>query len=282
MLLTLKEAGERLAVSARTVDRLIKRGELAAVRVGGQVRIDPRAIETFIETNTEGEMRMIVLDPKFEEAINSVQATIEGDAEYQAAVAAHRAAAVEFDKRREDQARFGRWRQSHRDADIEIEFRQEFGYGTEAQEDFEQAIERNEREIIKAEIAYLETRARIEELRARITTEVYAPYVEEIKRVFPPVREDLQAQLKKAEAIYSKITADHRPNSDYSNSLMQVKGLRKQLEVVIERHKRNDELYAEQEATRKRRAEQKEANQRMLEEAKKDILTFRYADNLHV
>lgn len=282
MLLTLKEAGERLSVSSRTVDRLIKRGELAVVRVGGQLRIDPRAIETFIENNTEGGIRMIVLDPKFEEVVKSVQAAIVGNAEYQAAVAAHRAAAVEFDKRREDQARFGRWNQPHRDSDIEIEFRQEFGYGAVAQEELLEAIEYNEREIIKAEIAFLETRARIEELRTRITAEVYAPYVEEIKRVFPPVKEDLQAQLKKAEEVYSKVTADHRPNSNYTDSLMKVKGLRRDLENVIARQKRDAELYAEREATQKRRAEQKEKNRQLQEAAKKELLSFRYADNLQV
>jgi excisionase family DNA binding protein len=37
------------AVSARTVRRLIERGELRAIRVGGQLRISPEAVERFEE-----------------------------------------------------------------------------------------------------------------------------------------------------------------------------------------------------------------------------------------
>ena len=37
------------AVSARTVRRLIERGELRAIRVGGQLRISPETIERFEE-----------------------------------------------------------------------------------------------------------------------------------------------------------------------------------------------------------------------------------------
>jgi excisionase family DNA binding protein len=46
---TMNALADRWAISARTVRRLIERGELRAIRVGGQLRISPETIERFEE-----------------------------------------------------------------------------------------------------------------------------------------------------------------------------------------------------------------------------------------
>lgn len=48
-MLKVSEVAERLNVSERTVQRLIKVGELRAIKVGGQLRIDPRDFEEFLQ-----------------------------------------------------------------------------------------------------------------------------------------------------------------------------------------------------------------------------------------
>lgn len=52
-LLTYAEAAERLNVSERTVWGLVKSGELAALRVGGSVRIEQRAIDALLAEQRE-------------------------------------------------------------------------------------------------------------------------------------------------------------------------------------------------------------------------------------
>jgi excisionase family DNA binding protein len=47
-LLTIPETARKCAVSVETVRRLIARGELPALRVGGQVRIDPDELAEFL------------------------------------------------------------------------------------------------------------------------------------------------------------------------------------------------------------------------------------------
>lgn len=47
--LTLREAGARLAVSVKTIRRLIDRGELDATRIGGQLRVFEGSIARLIE-----------------------------------------------------------------------------------------------------------------------------------------------------------------------------------------------------------------------------------------
>lgn len=49
LLLTRFDAATALAVSLRTVDELIARGDLPVVRLGGCVRIRPSAIDYLIE-----------------------------------------------------------------------------------------------------------------------------------------------------------------------------------------------------------------------------------------
>jgi excisionase family DNA binding protein len=49
-LLTIKDVAELLQVSTRTVQRLIDRGELAAVRIGRSVRIRPEAVQSLTES----------------------------------------------------------------------------------------------------------------------------------------------------------------------------------------------------------------------------------------
>jgi excisionase family DNA binding protein len=49
--LTRAQVAEVLAISERFVDRLIRRGELAAAKVGACVRIDPRSVRSYIDRN---------------------------------------------------------------------------------------------------------------------------------------------------------------------------------------------------------------------------------------
>lgn len=48
-LLTLAQVAEQLAVSLRTVERLVARGELAVVRVGRQVRVRPQDMDAYLD-----------------------------------------------------------------------------------------------------------------------------------------------------------------------------------------------------------------------------------------
>jgi excisionase family DNA binding protein len=50
-LLTTAEAAERLHVHPRTVQRLVERGQLVAVHLGGAVRYDPRDLDGLIAGN---------------------------------------------------------------------------------------------------------------------------------------------------------------------------------------------------------------------------------------
>lgn len=51
-LLTVGEAAERLRVSPDTVSRLLRRGELAATRVGGRVFVTDGAVRAYLATHT--------------------------------------------------------------------------------------------------------------------------------------------------------------------------------------------------------------------------------------
>lgn len=48
-LLTRQDAAKALSVTDRTVDALVKRGVLPAVRIGRSVRFDPADLRSFIE-----------------------------------------------------------------------------------------------------------------------------------------------------------------------------------------------------------------------------------------
>jgi excisionase family DNA binding protein len=54
-LLTVDETARRLRVSDKTVRRLIGRGELRAIRVGGGIRVDSEELEEAIRNWTVGE-----------------------------------------------------------------------------------------------------------------------------------------------------------------------------------------------------------------------------------
>lgn len=47
-LLTVPEVARKLSVSEKTVRRLISRGSLPALRVGGVVRVDPVELDTWL------------------------------------------------------------------------------------------------------------------------------------------------------------------------------------------------------------------------------------------
>lgn len=53
-LLTYDQAGEVLSVTGRTIWTLVDRGDLPAVRFGGNVRIDPVDLRAFIERAKQG------------------------------------------------------------------------------------------------------------------------------------------------------------------------------------------------------------------------------------
>jgi excisionase family DNA binding protein len=53
-LLRVSEVAEQLAVREKTVYRLIRDGELRAIRVGGRFRIEPEALADYIERNRTG------------------------------------------------------------------------------------------------------------------------------------------------------------------------------------------------------------------------------------
>jgi excisionase family DNA binding protein len=50
-LLPIREVAEELAVSERTVRRLIRRGELPVLHVGGQLRVDPDELVAWLYTD---------------------------------------------------------------------------------------------------------------------------------------------------------------------------------------------------------------------------------------
>ena len=47
-LLTVSQVAQRLTVSAKTVRRLVERGELPALRIGSSVRVDPDELRTWL------------------------------------------------------------------------------------------------------------------------------------------------------------------------------------------------------------------------------------------
>lgn len=49
---TQQQAAERLQISVDTVRRLIAKGDILASRIGGQIRIDPAAVESYIARQT--------------------------------------------------------------------------------------------------------------------------------------------------------------------------------------------------------------------------------------
>lgn len=55
LLMTLPEAGDQLRVCAKTVERMIARGELRAVRIGRAVRVARTELERYIHDQTTGE-----------------------------------------------------------------------------------------------------------------------------------------------------------------------------------------------------------------------------------
>ena len=50
-MIDVRQAARQLAVSVSTVRRLVRAGDIAALRVGRQLRIEPHDLETYINTN---------------------------------------------------------------------------------------------------------------------------------------------------------------------------------------------------------------------------------------
>lgn len=53
-ILTVDEVAERLRLHRRTVIRLIKKGELPGMQIGGQWRVLTKQLEAYLEGNTDG------------------------------------------------------------------------------------------------------------------------------------------------------------------------------------------------------------------------------------
>jgi len=49
-LLTVNELADMLSVNPMTVRRMVKRGQLSAVRIGRAIRFEPTAIDAFLES----------------------------------------------------------------------------------------------------------------------------------------------------------------------------------------------------------------------------------------
>jgi excisionase family DNA binding protein len=62
-LLTIEEVASRLRVHRRTVQRLVVRGELAAVHLGSAVRFDPRDLDGLIAGHRRRDVAVGVLPP---------------------------------------------------------------------------------------------------------------------------------------------------------------------------------------------------------------------------
>ena len=58
-MLSLREVADRLGVSEMTVRRLVKRGELVAVRVGGQYRISEENLQRYISERQTGKVEAL-------------------------------------------------------------------------------------------------------------------------------------------------------------------------------------------------------------------------------
>jgi excisionase family DNA binding protein len=52
-LLDVRRTAERLGLSEKQVRRLIRRGELPALRVGAAVRVDPRELDDWLHSDPE-------------------------------------------------------------------------------------------------------------------------------------------------------------------------------------------------------------------------------------
>jgi excisionase family DNA binding protein len=58
-LLAVREAAEYLGVSVASVERLVYRGRLPFVRIGGSTRYDIYDLDTFIESNRQRNRRRV-------------------------------------------------------------------------------------------------------------------------------------------------------------------------------------------------------------------------------
>lgn len=52
MYLDRKQVAERLTVSADTVTKLVRNGQIEAIKIGSQLRFVPAKVDEFIEKNT--------------------------------------------------------------------------------------------------------------------------------------------------------------------------------------------------------------------------------------
>ncbi|HME02681.1 MAG TPA: helix-turn-helix domain-containing protein [Solirubrobacteraceae bacterium] len=74
-LLTIPDAAERLALSARTIEKLIAAGEISPLRIGRSVRLADAEIEQFIERKRHNDHERPPQAPVGKEGAGAAQAT---------------------------------------------------------------------------------------------------------------------------------------------------------------------------------------------------------------
>ena len=63
-MLTVNQVAAQLAVCHKTIRRLIRSGQLAAVKVGGAIRVDPQAVAAYLAANRIKGPSPVVPTPK--------------------------------------------------------------------------------------------------------------------------------------------------------------------------------------------------------------------------
>ncbi len=74
MLLTSSQVAEQLAVSVRTVERLVERGELVATRVGRSLRFTEADVAAFVERAREPRLREVGASARSRPAVSRPRA----------------------------------------------------------------------------------------------------------------------------------------------------------------------------------------------------------------
>lgn len=170
--MTIQEAAASLSVSTRTVRRMIDRGDLSCVRVGGQLRIEETAVRGFIERNRQGE------DMGTADIADLDVAQIIGEhpgyREAEAAIAAAQAAKDAADAALSELITMTR---NHRPLEQQMKFVREWGGDKDA---LHAEIERRKVRVAEAELALLEANQR----REQVVKEAVEPFVEPVNAAF--------------------------------------------------------------------------------------------------
>lgn len=191
MLITKTQAADRLQISRRTLERIIEDGGLPSVKVGGQVRINPDALELYIKRNQRG-------NPMQTRPIDLAQLDgrriVEDDHAFQIASRHLVEAEQELREAQDRLTHLRRMDAQHKDLAVTVEFERLFGRDRDA---LEAAITEAERDVTLCEIERLECAADVDAARRN----ALRPYVEPIEAELVALRERLRLVNKAAEAI---------------------------------------------------------------------------------